>query len=166
MTARVDRRFVRVRQQLYPPVDNVARATINKYRAYELPAREHVGSVDQSVVQVRQHLVELGYEFGYLSALKYHWEKGAPDSGSYRRVDPAHPRWQWHVHLFELGNTVDVASHYEYRPDLRCVAGETHPERVQRLREHYRPTWDTLQDDGATYFLGDCCSRVAVYLVD
>lgn len=137
----------------------------DKYVAYPLREAEYVGSVRKPVEEVRTDLVDLGYEFGYLSSLKYHWETDDPDQGSYRRIDPANERWQWHVHLFERGDSVELSSHYEYRPDVRRIAGETHSERIERLREHYRPTWNVGNPDGEpTYFLGRQCEQIEAYV--
>lgn len=163
----LEQQFVAFRQTVYPPVDTLSRRTVDKYVAYPLHALEYIGKSSKSVDALWSDLQELGYSIGYLSALKYHWDGDVPDCGSYRRIDPANERWQWHVHLFENGDGVELASHYEFRPDLRRVASETHNERMERLREHYRPKWSTRYDeDEATYFLGETCPVVTDYLLD
>jgi len=47
-----------------------------------------------------------------------------------------------------------IATHYELRPDLRKLAGETHGDRVARLRTHYRPMW------GDDYVRGKTCGKL------
>ena len=133
------------------------------YAAYSLDRTECVGTVtDATADDVRSDLRREGYEpSGLLAALKLHPETGQPDAGSLRRVDPEHPRWHWHVHLFAVDGDVEFYSHYEFRPDLGRIEGETHSERVQRLREHHRPTWGHRLRDETTYVLGACDEAVA-----
>lgn len=153
----------RQRVDWLPTADRYAQA-VGHYAAYRLDEREYVGTVVEiaDAEGVADLLEDYGYEFSGLAALKYHPETGAPDDASLRKVDPDRPRWQWHLHLFETADGVEVYSHYEYRPDLRPVAGESLRECFDRLREHYRPTWDVHADrlEEATYFLGDVCGDV------
>jgi len=155
----------RQRVEYLPTVDWVLDRTLGKYAAYQLHEREYVGTIDH--VDLLEDVVDLleerGYERNGLSALKYHPETGEPDDGSFRKVDPDAPRWQWHVHLFETEHGVEIYSHNEYRPDLRPIAGESIPEAIARCREHYHPTWDIRVDDPeeATYFLGAACEDVS-----
>ncbi|MFW5896310.1 MAG: hypothetical protein ACOCUA_02890 [archaeon] len=152
----------RQRVTLLPVVDRLAQQ-VGQYAAYQLDEREFVGTVTEvdDAEGVASLLEEYGYEHGGLAALKYHPETGAPDEGSYRKVDPDRPRWQWHVHLWSSDDGVEVYSHYEFRPDLRPVAGESTLECLDRLREHYDPTWDVNADDEeATYLLGEACDDV------
>ena len=144
------------RRRLLPALDRLLGA-VGLYAAYELHPGESVGTVRPSggVDDVRAHLLERGYERSRLAALKYHPGTGAREAGSLRRVDPDHPRRQWHVHLFVRdGGAVELFSHYEYRPDPRPLAGESVRECVERLREHYRPTWGTAWTDETTYAVG------------
>lgn len=177
------------RVAILPTVDRLAQP-VGQYTAYELHALEYVGTVDEIAVAegVGTLLEEYGYEFCGLAALKYYPDTTVPDDGSYRKVDPDNPRWQWHVHLFENDAVVEIYSHYEYRPDLVALEGEdsdgfaarvylasmaragvvswgearSRDDALDRLIEHYRPTWDVHADDpdDATYFLGEACDDV------
>jgi hypothetical protein len=133
------------------------------YAAYPVGAEEYVGTLDDvdDATRVARELLAAGYDrSGLLAALKYHPETGAPDAGSLRRVDPNHPTWQWHVHLFAVDAGVAIFSHYELRPDLHRIGEETRAEQLERLREHYRPEWSTTRGEGS-YILGDHCDVVA-----
>lgn len=138
------------------------------YASYELHEAEHIATIAQPVERVVDELESMGYEASTLAALKLHPEYGVADAGSYRRVSTHNPHWQWHVHVFDVArDATDVFSHYEYRPDVRPLGDETLCEAAYRLREHYRPTWNTsAPDDEATYYLGEACERLYDYIRD
>jgi len=135
------------------------------YTAYPLTDAEHIGTVaGESIRDARRALGMAGYEPQYLSAAKRHPETGALHDLSYRKVPDIHPvfdpivsgglkpydaeQCQLHVHAFDVPDGVAFYSHYELRPDLRPVAGETIGEAYRRLRTHYRPEY------GDTYLRG------------
>lgn len=138
------------------------------YAVYDLHRNEFMGLVDESLDEAVESLRDMGFESSTLAALKGHpsmddrW-----DDGSYRLVDPDAPRWQYHVHLFDVADGVEVYCHREYRPDPRPVASESLRATIARLREHYKPKWDTsVPDEEATYFLGHAPQRLLEYLAD
>lgn len=131
------------RERLLPIVDRYAQQ-FGQYTAYRLSETEFIGTVPYSLPGPEWYLTEkAGYEYCGLSALKYHWnDPGRTDDGSFRKVDPENPRYQYHVHLFLVGDDptqaeYHVASHYEMRPDLSSVEDESLSEMVSRLQTHY-----------------------------
>jgi len=148
-------------RNLYPALDRVLRP-FGLYAAYALNKAEFVTFRKETPASaVSRVLTANGYErLGLLSAAKRKPATNIYDSGSYRRVDPENPRRQYHVHLFDGLLGTAVYSHYEYRPDLRPVAGESLREMVGRLREHYRPSWGSEWGDGTTYVMGKRCDVV------
>ena len=146
------------RQRLLAALDPFARRH-GKYTAYELPTDEFIGDLPRTEESV--DLSEHGYESHALSAAKFHPVTGALDDSSWRRVDPDNPRWQWHVHVWHRDDRAELFSHYEYRPDLRVLWGESWSDFTQRLHDHYYPKWDTNHGaEEATYFLGKSCPRI------
>ena len=146
----------------YPALDRLMPGDF--YAAYQLDEAEIVATVPKPPRVVRRDLVDGGpYErTSLLSAAKYHPREGdRVDVASLRRVDPDDARRQFHVHLFDegAGETL-ICSHLEYRPDLRPVGGERLPEAVDRLREHYKPSWGSRWGDGVTYVQGRHCRQV------
>lgn len=136
--------------RLRAAVDPIVRP-YHLYTAYPLGSPEYVGTVLGSVDDVRQLLVEAGYEPQYLSAAKEHPETGQLHDLSYRRVPDEHPEeaegtavgtWrpidcQYHFHAFATADGVDGFSHYELRPDFWSPEFD-----VERLEIHYHPTYD------------------------
>lgn len=144
------------RQWLLKQSDPLARR-YGRYTGYRLSTREYLGSVDATELDLR----DIGYDRHNLAAIKYHPETERPDDGSWRRVDGDNPRWQWHVHLWDEESTVEVFSHYEFRPDPWPLTDESIADMHQRLRDHYNPKWDTSYDeDEANYFLGESCDNL------
>jgi len=138
------------------------------YYSYGLEKAERVAHVPQPLdTVVVPHLKSGEYErpprlAGIpLEAAKTHPDTEQVHDKSLRRVDPQNPRRQWHIHLFEVDGVVEVFSHYEYRPDMRTVAGESFTDAYTRLKEHLRPSWGSEWGDGITYVLGDYCDVVA-----
>lgn len=134
--------------------DPIARR-FNYYTAYELPADEHVRTVDFSggVDGFREHLRGMGYEPQYLSAAKRHPETGELHDLSYRSVPQSHPeaaqgkeiydhfnpgQCQYHVHAWEIEGSVWIGSHYETRPDFFGPSVS-----LRRQLTHYRPGPET-----------------------
>lgn len=148
-----------LRQSVLPRLDPFLRQ-VGGYTAYQLHEDEFIGvTVD---IDDRASLDELGYEPSYLAAAKYHPRTRRTDDGSWRRVDPENVRWQWHVHRWRRPDgSTELFSHYEYRPDLRPIAGETTDELLQRIRDHYYPRWNNqFRDEDANYFLGEASPGV------
>lgn len=135
-------------------LDPIARR-YNLYTAYRVSQDEFVGTWTGTVDEFRERLGDAGYVPQYLSAAKSHPESERPWDAdedlhdlSYRHVPDRHPgaventgleAWrpvdcQYHVHLIRG----DVFSHYELRPDFFRPT----PLAVERLAEHYRPTYD------------------------
>jgi len=137
------------------------------YYAYELEKAERVKTVPNTLDAIEGWLTRRGYEqpprlAGIpLEAAKTHPETGQVHDKSLRRVDPDNPTRQWHIHLFEVDGVVEVFSHYELRPDVRRVAGESLTDAYGRLQEHLRPSWGSEWGDGTTYVLGAYCDVVA-----
>ena len=142
------------RENWLPTVDNYARK-IGQYAAYTLSETEYIGRVsDTLLVSFERQLELMSYEYSGLAALKYHPETGNADDGSYRKVDPENPTWQWHVHIFKVDGYIEVYSHYEMRPDLTRIESETLSEMYSRLRTHYRPVYNV------TYLRGETCDEI------
>ena len=129
------------------------------YLAYTLRG-ERVGTAPDflSVHDVRECLQSRGYERSPsvgpvpLEAAKRHPETGATHDLALRKVggegddrhaaaikadDPSHT--QFHVHGFERNGSVELHSHFEWRPDARVLDGERPADAYNRLRSHYRP---------------------------
>jgi hypothetical protein len=134
-------------RQLYAPLDKLLPGEL--YASYRLSWEEYVDTVNKATAW--SLLKENGYERVYItSALKRHPETNATDNGSYRKVDPNGPRFQYHVHLFDRGQDVDIFSHHEYRPDFHPIGDESPTEAINRLREHYKPEYGKTYLQGAT----------------
>lgn len=153
-----------LRHRLLLKSDPIARR-YGKYTAYQLHIDEFIGKVehDSSALDLRP----FDYEYNPMSAAKYHPDTEELDDHSWRRIDPDNPRWQWHVHTWEDASQAEIFSHYEYRPDLVLIGDESISDMNQRLRDHYRPKWDTSHDaDEANYFLGVACPRLRAFVGD
>jgi len=130
------------------------------YYAYSLEPAEKIG-VAPHPTDVFATLREAGYErpprLGPIPLEAAKTRRGVDDrvhDYSLRRVDPDHPTRQFHVHGWSVADGVELRSHYEYRPDLRPVAGETWAEASARAREHLSPSWGSEWGDGTTYVPG------------
>ncbi|WP_248515799.1 hypothetical protein [Salinarchaeum laminariae] len=115
------------------------------YGVFTLKPSEFVGSLDVSLAEVRSILEARSYSYNPISAKKLHPELRIPDDGSYRRLDPQDRSKQWHVHLWERPDCIEVYSHYEYRPE------PWGPIDVRRPVDHYWPEW------GESCLLGQHC---------
>ncbi len=145
---------MRIRRSLLPPLDPILRQ-VGGYTAYQLHEDEFIGVTE--AIDDEAALKALEYEPSVLAAAKYHPRSARTDDGSWRRIDPDNPRWQWHVHRWRRHDgSTELFSHYEYRPDLRPIAGESPAELYQRIRDHYYPRWNNqFPDEDANYFLGE-----------
>jgi hypothetical protein len=131
-------------------IDPIARK-FGLYTSYELDAKEYIGKANPSTVV--QRLQEAGYEapptfLGVpLAASKTHPETNTTHDVTLRKIDPKRPRSQWHIHIWFIEDTAEVFSHYEHRPDIRPIAGESWIDMKTRLKTHYRPIYgdDYLQ---------------------
>ena len=132
------------------------------YTAYKITTKEFIGLAEWPNLDCR--LRSLGYirpptvACIPLSAAKTHPVTGSIHDLTLRKVDPNDNRRQYHVHAFRMDSMAAIASHYELRPDLCKLAGETHEQRKQRLATHYRPVW------GSDYIRGSRCDRIDTIL--
>jgi len=138
---------------------------VGLYYAYTLRG-EHIYTARRHLQDVIDTLQNGGYEppprvAGIpLEAAKRHRDDADHyHDASLRKVDSDDPRRQFHVHLFDTAEGVEIHAHLEYRPDFGRIGEETHRDRVRRLREHFRPVhgerWHAETDDGpVTYVRG------------
>lgn len=130
---------------------------VGLYSSYTLRESEFVGTIPKSG---RQILKRAGYEpvpeFGgiKLAAAKQHPQTGETHDFSRRKVDPSDYTRQFHVHGWLRGETIDLFSHAELRPDIRFLPAETPRETIVRLRSHYHP-------EGDEYVRGATCDELA-----
>lgn len=110
--------------------------TDSLYGAYQVDMAEYIGTLDSDLSTAIDYLKQHGYTYQVLSAEKYHPDTGAADDGSYRLLDPDDTDKQWHVHLWETDDGVQLFSHYEYKPEFWAPIDES------RVAEHYRPDSD------------------------
>ena len=128
------------------------------YTSYELTPKEFVGVADRRCIASR--LRARGYRSPPrvagipLSAAKTHPVTGAIHDLTLRKPDPQDHARQYHIHGFRFDSMLAIATHYELRPDLCKLPGETHGDRVARLRTHYRPVW------GDDYVRGKTCGKL------
>lgn len=131
------------------------------YTSYKISKDEYVGQIASD--SPRNDLEAIGYEPSPtvggvpLQAAKTHHETGDVHDLSLRKVDPENERMQYHVHVWDD----EVYSHHEYRPDFQRVADESHTDRIERLKTHYRPEWDTDE-----YTRGKACDELLSALED
>ena len=137
-----------LRQTVYPRLNTFLRNVTGgrAYAAYTLSQEEfiaHLPDTQGGMETVESFLFQEGFRrVKVLAALKYHPDTGDPDNGSWRVVDDENPRHQYHIHVFEVSDGIDVFCHYEYRPDLKPVANESVTDMVDRLKDHYKPESD------------------------
>lgn len=144
------------RSTLLPYLD-IPLQKIGMYSQYRLSENERIGYYDSGLTSLIERLEDLGYEYKTLSASKLHPKRDISDSGSYRRIPEEHPdinedakilNWspkstQYHVHLFEVDDTIEVFSHYELMPDVLTKSVS-----INRLKTHYRPVWESEYIEG------------------
>ena len=166
--------------ELLKRLDPIARR-FGFYLSYTLDESEFIGETDIDTANVfnepenmnppfvmehdlYQYLEWIGYEqnatFAGISlvAAKQHPKTGRVHDVSMRKIDPENERKQYHLHywLERSGgvDTVQIASHREYRPDFKRVADESYSEMYDRLRTHYRPEY------GEDYERGVMCDEL------
>jgi len=155
--------------RLRAAVDGPLRRLTNDrlYVSYTLRG-EHVTTVrlfPMPLHDTREFLRQNGYEpapFGLESAKRN--ADGQLHDLALRRVDPEHPRRQYHVHGFQTPDGLQLMSHMEYRPDPVLIDDELPSDAYARLREHYRPSHGPEWGDGTTYVPGaydDVLARLA-----
>ena len=115
------------------------------YGVFRLKPSEFVGSLDVDRSELIALLEARSYSYNSLSAKKLHPVDHISDDGSFRRLDPGDRSKQWHVHLFERDDGIEVFSHYELRPE------PWGPIDLRRPVDHYWPEW------GETCLLGQHC---------
>ena len=139
------------------------------YTAYGIDLAEYVGTdqfhgTDEQLLAVIDTIREAGYRrHRFVRAAKFHPDAHrAVDHGSFRRIPTEHPpaaedtpleaydplRCQHHTHLWPNRDGVERFSHYELRGDIVPVADESPSEALERMGEHYSPTY------GETYLQG------------
>jgi hypothetical protein len=122
---------------------------VGLYSAYTLDEKEFVGHADGW--NIKKILKQNGYEnpptfLGVqLQAAKLHPKHNVIHDWSFRKVDPENNRKQYHIHAWNVPSVqkAELASHYEFRPDIAVLEGETLSDAIERLQTHYRPEWDT-----------------------
>lgn len=140
-------------------LDPIARR-FGYYTSYSLSSPEYVGTLTQSLADIHYYLEQNAYQPQRLSAAKRHPDHGRLHDLSMRYVPSTHPdaafdtplvedfrpeECQFHVHAFRTSYGVEVFSHYEARPDLTQPTPS-----FERLRTHYRPSWDETYLRGIT----------------
>ena len=122
------------------------------YGVFTLKPGERIGYLDADLADVKPLLEARSYTYSPLSAKKLHPSDHVADDGSYRRLDPENRSKQWHVHLFERSDGIEVFSHYELRPE------PWDPIDLRRPVDHYWPEW------GETCLLGQHCPGLKTLL--
>jgi len=144
----------RLQHRLRQTIGGVADAVLpgRFYAVFRLKSPEFVGTLDLDVADLPARFEEHAYSYCPVAAKKLHPETGQPDDGSYRRIDPVNSAKQWHVHVFDRPDGVEVFSHYELRPE------PWRPLDLRRPVEHYWPEW------GETCLLGQHCPELRALL--
>lgn len=136
------------------------------YLAYQLDHSEYVGRgwFPAGLHDLYVYLTESNeYEPTHFEAAKYHPDTGDLHELSLRRIDACNPRWQWHIHCWSLPDrtgSFELYSHYELRPDPFPIDKESITTMINRLQEHYRPTY------GETYRQGEHCDVITELSLD
>jgi len=146
--------------RLRAAADPLARS-LGHYSAYTLRG-ERIGVTGHTRRAAEAALRERGYEPSPLGleAAKQHPDDGRLHVLALRRVDPDHPRRQYHVHGFTHPDGIELHSHYELRADPWPVGGGSWGDVRGRLRDHYRAEWGATWGDGVTYIPGGVDDRV------
>ncbi|PHQ43955.1 hypothetical protein Z052_02100 [Halorubrum sp. C191] len=122
------------------------------YTSYEVREAEYLGRYDGETAALRASLRERGYSYRLLAATKRHPRRGEIDAGSFARIPDRHPdaaggtglddldprECQYHVHLFDGGDGVEVYGHYEVHPLPHVPTWDL----SRPYPRHYYPTWD------------------------
>ena len=132
------------------------------YTSYDINNSEYLGKFDGSIEECKQLLRSKGYFYQLFAAIKTLGDE--TDDGSFARIPDSHPSevtgtqleqeppqgCQYHVHLFEKEDCVELYGHYEEHPFPYPKWDTDRPFR------HYRPTWDrdANSKDEWTYLRG------------
>lgn len=147
--------FRKLRHRLLPALD-LRLQRLGWYASSNVLEDGYVGTVETSVEEFEDVLIEVGFTYGYVASLK---ARKCPDQddvevGSWvLRSSPGAP-CQLHVHLFSNGDgLVDVYCHYEYnwyrRPVKHYRKKGLRPEKGSELME------ELLDRYGVDYFHRD-----------
>jgi hypothetical protein len=130
-----------MKPELLKAIDPLARK-VGLYTSYQLSQKEYVGLFEAPISELKAAGYEHPPTFAGigLEAAKQHPLNQSVHDVSLRKVDPNNPRMQYHIHIWDY-RPKELYSHYEFRPDLKVLAGETLSEAIERLRTHYRPEW-------------------------
>jgi len=145
------------------------------YTSYSINESEYLGQFDGSLEECVGLLEENGYHYQLFAAIKE--LNGETDDGSFARLAEEHPpeaedtaldqerhpkECQYHVHLFDRGEHVDLYGHYEVSPYPHVP----HWDIERAWPDHYRPTWDREDRDRKTwsYLRGVLGSQLAEQL--
>ena len=121
------------------------------YTKYSIGNSEYLGHYDGDLETLIDELTDAGYHYQLFAAEKTH--DGLVDDGSYARIPNEHPdavaetaledrppgECQYHVHPFELEETIELYGHYEIHPYPHTPFFDL----TRSWPQHYRPTWDT-----------------------
>ena len=142
------------------------------YTSYSINEKEYIGRFDGSLDECIAWLKESGYHYQLFAATKL--LEGEIDDGSFARIPDNHPPevngtqleqeppqgCQYHVHLFEKEDCVELYGHYEEHPFPYPKWDTDRPSR------HYRPTWDrdANSKDEWTYLRGVIDYKLQEYI--
>lgn len=139
----------RFRETALPAADRLA-SPWGFYAAYSIGDEQIARLSDVKTRWAICAMRTVGFKPVWLSALKYRSSaRNRHDVASLRYVPDEHPtvdarivdEWapdecQYHLHLFDVDDALEVYSHYELRPDLLRPSPS-----IERLRTHYRPEY-------------------------
>ena len=142
------------------------------YTSYPIGDEEYIGKYSGSLSDFEEILKQEGYHYQVLAAIKY--LNGEADVGSYARIPEKQPEiakntgltdyreCQYHVHLFENEETVELYGHYEVHPYPNVPEWDI----TRAYPRHYRPTWDNenIDKEEWTYIRGATDPRLEHYL--
>lgn len=145
------------------------------YTSYEIDQLEYIGYFNGTLDECERQLKEQGYHYQLFAAEKQLGE--TTDDGSWARIPTRHPEavtqtaldgrdprnCQYHVHLFEMEDGIDLYGHYEIHPYPWIPTVD-----YTRSVNHYRPTWDTKGNEKSewTYLRGVRDKRLNTILSD
>jgi len=156
-------------------------ASVLPYTAYEIDQLEYIGHFDGTLDECETQLKERGYHYQLFAAEKRLGNTTdlasssddasrtssakTSDDGSWARIPTRHPEavtktaldgrdprnCQYHVHLYEMPDGIDLYGHYEIHPYPWTPTFD-----IDRSLNHYRPAWDTEDNDKSewTYLRG------------
>lgn len=141
-----------------------------RYTSYPISGSEYLGTFDGSKQECVQMLQSYGYHYQMFAAIKL-LHGVEEDDGSYAFIPTEHPEvvknshlntinprnCQYHVHLYERDDTVELYGHYEIHP-----YPWTPTLSIQRSLDHYSPTKkdDDTEWSEVTYIRGVLDSRL------